>query len=308
MVAKKAKGVALKLPKAVAPKAAAGPQDGKRKREASDSGRNTDTRPSGDKQKGAGKGAGKAKGKTISTNENFMAQKSKGEGKGKGKERSRNARRSKEKKNREKEEKALPKKKRKRLEKKKKIQAEQVAKRAGKKDEAPPEEPRAEEHADKKQEHADKPRKKVKASAVADAQCRKGHNMLKRTENPAGYSKPACCDKCGMANLCKKVTYFYHCSFCKWDVCPNCILSYRLEGKRAPKHIRERIKEEKEGGNGKIAARAKKKDDQRLGLEIENAQFTKERREIWLPTDANAVSRAPTNNEVISDWVEGMPV
>merc|ERR1740139_180122 len=111
--------------------------------------------------------------------------------------------------------------------------------------------------------------------------------------NPAGYFKPACCDKCGLANMSKKCLFFFHCSFCKWDICPDCILKWRQEKTRPPKFIRERLKEEAEGGVGKLAKKAKKKADVRLGQEIDNADFSKERREIWLPTEGEAFNRAP---------------
>lgn len=231
--------------------------------------------------------------------------KGKGGGKGKGnpevgevatEERSRSAIRTTLQRQRKREENALPKKQRKRL----------LKKRKQKETKGQPKGSPAAAAAGKGQPPLKK--KKLKASEVTDAMCKKGHTMHKRTMNPAGYMKPTSCDKCGLANLSKKCQYFYHCSFCKWDICPDCILAWRQRTTRAPKFIREKLKEEREGGDGKIAAKIKKKDDERLGKEIDAREFSKDRRQIWLPTDATSVSRAPLEQIVVSDWVEGVPL
>merc|ERR1712217_297161 len=52
--------------------------------------------------------------------------------------------------------------------------------------------------------------------------CRSRHKMDKRTTNPRRYTNQACCDVCGAEKLAKKQPFFFHCSFCRWDICPKC--------------------------------------------------------------------------------------
>lgn len=125
-----------------------------------------------------------------------------------------------------------------------------------------------------------------KAKAVT---CKKRHVMEKRSVNPAGYQNAAACDICGLENIAKKKNHFFHCSFCRFDICPKC-----AEEKMAPKKARKR---ENDSVPEKQNAPA-----------VERSDFTRARREIWLPTDTTAVNRAPADVTIVSTWVEGMPV
>lgn len=125
-----------------------------------------------------------------------------------------------------------------------------------------------------------------KAKAVT---CKNRHAMEKRSVNPAGYQNAAACDICGLENIAKKKNHFFHCSFCRFDICPKC-----AEEKMAPKKARKR---DNDRGSEKQNAPA-----------VERSDFTRARREIWLPTDTTAVNRAPAEVAIVSTWVEGMPV
>lgn len=123
--------------------------------------------------------------------------------------------------------------------------------------------------------------------------CRKFHTMIFRISNPAGYTNKACCDVCGLENLVrarKGKRGFFHCGVCRWDLCTKCAATWSPEKK---KRKRPRTSAEE--------------DDEAPPEELEQP-IPRARREIWLPTDFDAVCRAPKIVEVISDWVEGAPV
>lgn len=131
------------------------------------------------------------------------------------------------------------------------------------------------------------------------AKCKGGHIMEKRTENPKRYLHLACCDVCGLDKLVKKRPYFFHCSFCKFDTCPKCAEESKADGFE-PEHLR---KKRKMGltATGRPDRPAPKAEGPESG-------FTRARREIWLPTDATAVSRMPLTTTVARGWVEGVPL
>mmetsp|Transcript_9001 Transcript_9001/g.14762 ORF Transcript_9001/g.14762 Transcript_9001/m.14762 type:complete len:247 (+) Transcript_9001:98-838(+) len=136
--------------------------------------------------------------------------------------------------------------------------------------------------------------------------CLKHHAMIKRTTNPRGYSKKACCDVCGLENLPKKRPHFFHCSFCRFDLCPKCSVEFEPETRSATRK-RKRGAEEAEKGPGTPAAASKKRPPQQLARS-EEPGWNRARREIWLPTDSTAVNRAPLDAKVVSDWLEGVPL
>merc|ERR1712194_812704 len=93
----------------------------------------------------------------------------------------------------------------------------------------------------------DKLRGNAQAKEVKHAKCKRGHTMAMRTDNPKGYLNDACCDVCALPNLVKKCDFYFHCAFCKWDVCPNCIIKYE-EDRNEPKK-----KKKKKGGEEVMA-------------------------------------------------------
>jgi hypothetical protein len=135
--------------------------------------------------------------------------------------------------------------------------------------------------------------------------------MEKRETNPKKYTNKACCDVCGLENLPKKELFFWHCSFCRWDMCDKCAT------KRGDKSAegRENAGDKRRGSadDAAEAPAAKNLAAERLlakrAAAEEEQGFTRARREIWLPTDTTAVNRAPTDaTAVVSDWVEGVPI
>eukprot|EP00434_Breviolum_minutum_P024670 symbB.v1.2.021786.t1/scaffold1902.1/size96554/8 len=124
--------------------------------------------------------------------------------------------------------------------------------------------------------------------------------MGHRSDNPATYKNQACCDVCGKENLPKlcfkgKLSHFLHCSFCKFDICPDCAVN-KLSGSA-------------KGKDGDDEKSGKKKDKQKQQKAPDPADFIpRARRERWIPTEAESVNRAPLKSAVLSDWVEGTPV
>lgn len=120
--------------------------------------------------------------------------------------------------------------------------------------------------------------------------CKSGHSMEKRSENPKTYFHRACCDVCGLENLLKKRKYFFHCSFCHFDLCPKC------------------------GGEFKPEERSKRKRDPRSKAAKEPPQKNakQDRSEEKLScvevTEETALSRAPLVSTPVSSWIEGVPV
>lgn len=149
-----------------------------------------------------------------------------------------------------------------------------------------------------------KAEKSASAPQVEAPLCRNRHAMDRRETNPRGYANKACCDVCGLENLPKKSPYFFHCSFCRWDICPKCAskppAGEHDGGAEEGRRKRRRIDDDASAPLKRPAAETPKP--------AEEPGFTRARREIWLPTDANAVSRAPLDASVVSDWVEGVPV
>lgn len=133
----------------------------------------------------------------------------------------------------------------------------------------------------------------------------KHHKMAKRTTNPRGYSKKAVCDVCALENLPKKRPFFFHCSFCRFDLCPKCAKEFEPETRQASKK-RKRNEDRAESGAAPKAV-AGKKALKHLGRP-EEPGWNRARREIWLPTDATAVNRAPLSPVIVNDWVEGVPL
>eukprot|EP00931_Biecheleriopsis_adriatica_P087723 TRINITY_DN62154_c0_g1_i1.p1 TRINITY_DN62154_c0_g1~~TRINITY_DN62154_c0_g1_i1.p1 ORF type:complete len:334 (+),score=87.94 TRINITY_DN62154_c0_g1_i1:44-1003(+) len=127
--------------------------------------------------------------------------------------------------------------------------------------------------------------------------CRNGHTMGQRSDNPPAYKNEACCDVCGKEKMAKKLSHFFHCSFCRFDLCPNCAKSFE------PAEFRKKVKE---APFAILTAQQQKKKQKEAAPGVPGA---KARREIWIPTEADAVSRAPVDDkQVVSAWVEGMPV
>ncbi|CAL1157349.1 unnamed protein product [Cladocopium goreaui] len=128
--------------------------------------------------------------------------------------------------------------------------------------------------------------------------CKKGHSMGHRSDNPSTYKNQACCDACGKENLPKlcskgKLSHFFHCSFCRFDMCPNC-----AENPLSAKG--------KDGKEAKVSKKKDKKKDKKVPEPVDI--IPRARRELWIPTEAQAVNRAPIKTAVLSDWVEGKPV
>eukprot|EP00913_Durusdinium_trenchii_P016982 g15967.t1 len=124
--------------------------------------------------------------------------------------------------------------------------------------------------------------------------------MGHRSDNPATYKNLACCDVCGKENLPKlcskgKLSHFFHCSFCRFDMCPVCA----VKGPHAARL------EEKDKQNEKEQTSKKKV---KKVPELDPNFIPRARREMWIPTEAEAVNRAPLQGTVLSAWVEGCPV
>lgn len=134
----------------------------------------------------------------------------------------------------------------------------------------------------------------AKAKALT---CKNKHAMEKRSTNPVGYANQAACDVCGLENMPKKRKFFFHCSFCKWDICPQC-----SEDRLSPQESRKRE------GSALPSSGVRKKRALSQPVVGDGSGFTRARREIWLPTDSSAVNRAPANIEVVNSWAEGVPV
>ncbi|CAE8713975.1 unnamed protein product, partial [Polarella glacialis] len=102
----------------------------------------------------------------------------------------------------------------------------------------------------------------------------------------------------------KKKAYFYHCSFCRFDVCPHCSNNWTAEltAGRKPKHTKEQA--DKEEAN----PHKRKKDWSWAQESAPGVPGARERRDIWIPTEEESVSRAPSAVNVVSEWVEGLPV
>eukprot|EP00439_Symbiodinium_sp_Y106_P061711 s658_g9.t1 len=127
--------------------------------------------------------------------------------------------------------------------------------------------------------------------------CKKGHTMGQRTDNPPAYKNEACCDVCGrehLAKLCtkQKLMHYFHCSFCRFDICPNCAKTW------SPEEERRKARDSK---RGKVQAAPK-------AAPVQSPPGTKARRQIWIPSEADAVSRAPLQSDLVSEWLEGQPV
>eukprot|EP00435_Cladocopium_sp_Y103_P045389 s128_g13.t1 len=141
-----------------------------------------------------------------------------------------------------------------------------------------------------------------KVSEPQPPKCKKGHSMGHRSDNPSTYKNQACCDVCGKENLPKlcskgKLSHFFHCSFCRFDMCPNCSES-QLSGVKG-----------KDGKEAKVSKKKDKKKDKKVPEPVDI--IPRARRELWIPTEAEAVNRAPINDiktAVLYDWVEGKPV
>ncbi|CAE7664636.1 unnamed protein product, partial [Symbiodinium microadriaticum] len=119
--------------------------------------------------------------------------------------------------------------------------------------------------------------------------CKKGHTMGQRTDNPPAYKNEACCDVCGrehLAKLCikQKLTHYFHCSFCRFDICPNCAKTW------SPEEERRKARDIKWG---KVQAAPK-------AAPVQSPPGTKARRQIWIPSEADAVSRAPLRSDLVS--------
>lgn len=130
-------------------------------------------------------------------------------------------------------------------------------------------------------------KRNLKASEIKDARCKNGHIMQKRETNPKAYLHRACCDVCGLANLAKKETFFFHCSFCRWDLCAGCVMKQK-QGKP---------KDDKENKEDKQRQQATKDPDKVIA-----------ERQLLIPTEEAAVNRAPTKITLISTWAEGVPL
>ncbi|CAE8707543.1 unnamed protein product, partial [Polarella glacialis] len=111
--------------------------------------------------------------------------------------------------------------------------------------------------------------------------CRNGHTMGHRTTNPVGYQNEACCDVCGLEKIVKKKAYFYHCSFCRFDICPHCSNNWTAEltAGRKPKHTKEQA--DKEEAN----PHKRKKDWSWAQESAPGVPGARERRDIWIPTE-----------------------
>jgi len=149
---------------------------------------------------------------------------------------------------------------------------------------------------------APKPKQEVKPDLMAalapELKCKRGHAMCRRSQNPRGYKNLAGCDSCGLAKLPKKRDHFFHCSFCRFDLCPQCAAKRDPRGdERGKKRKREDMDRPRAAGRGS-------RGDAAGG---EEPGFNRERREIWLPTEETAVSRAPIKSVVVADWIEGVP-
>eukprot|EP00444_Apocalathium_aciculiferum_P030672 CAMPEP_0183432320 /NCGR_PEP_ID=MMETSP0370-20130417/56934_1 /TAXON_ID=268820 /ORGANISM="Peridinium aciculiferum, Strain PAER-2" /LENGTH=222 /DNA_ID=CAMNT_0025618251 /DNA_START=37 /DNA_END=705 /DNA_ORIENTATION=- len=153
-----------------------------------------------------------------------------------------------------------------------------------------------------------KPNDGSPASSVArEVKCGRGHCMGQRSDNPRGYQNPACCDVCGVANLVKKRPHFFHCSFCRFDICPQCAVTWEPDGHGSSRKPKQGAPPESTTANADLPKRRAGKGGKSARRE-EEPKFSKARREIWLPTDATAVNRAPVQTSVVSDWVEGVPL
>merc|ERR1711920_300712 len=148
-------------------------------------------------------------------------------------------------------------------------------------------------------------KKAVLMSHELAPKCRHGHDMGKRSTNPVGYQQKACCDVCGLANLPKNRDRFFHCGFCRFDLCPKCsekpLPEELKKGKKRPQNYADSSDDEAER---KPVEKKKKKTGVAQPPSADG--MTRARREIWIPTDETAVCRAPTGKEeVVAGWVEG---
>lgn len=160
--------------------------------------------------------------------------------------------------------------------------------------------------------------------------CQRGHKMVSRTENPAGYTNKACCDVCALVNLpmmCErgKLLQFFHCNLCRFDICPRCATAKPGEENGGKENDKKRrvwdgskyklepananAKEEDEPTSGG-KKKQKKTSDSGGKTQQKPAEegFNRARRDTWLPSEAESVNRAPLKASVVSDFVEGVPV
>lgn len=128
--------------------------------------------------------------------------------------------------------------------------------------------------------------------------CLKKHMMEHISENPQGYQKNARCDKCGLMNLPKKKTFFFHCKICKFDLCPKC--GKEMAEPRKPKANLGNVNVK---GNGMGA-----------GTQLTDAQRLERRQKNWvLPCgellQESATARPPSQDTAaVTQWAEGVPL
>lgn len=167
-----------------------------------------------------------------------------------------------------------------------------------------------------KKRHGRRAKPKLKACQVTDAKCRRQHTMLKRGDNPRGYTKQACCDRCGMDDMPRKCDFFFHCSFCRFDVCPNCILQLRTNQILHAEQQAEAKKAKKKGGPEAEAGVPGKDTSESNDMILPDALqphydrvfASGARRDFWIPSEATAINRAPLEVKVVSNWKEGVPL
>jgi len=56
----------------------------------------------------------------------------------------------------------------------------------------------------------------------SNPRCWRHHEMVRHEKNPEYYANSACCDICGLPDLVKICSHFFHCPACKFDQCPAC--------------------------------------------------------------------------------------
>merc|ERR1712083_265614 len=91
--------------------------------------------------------------------------------------------------------------------------------------------------------------------------CRAGHTMILRSVNPRGYTNPACCDVCGLENLVKKRPHYFHCSFCRFDLCPHCSVTWKpdLQASQKQKKSKSGLGKSGDGSNAQRSDTGKQK-------------------------------------------------
>ncbi|CAJ1437855.1 unnamed protein product, partial [Effrenium voratum] len=182
---------------------------------------------------------------------------------------------------------------------KKRLRPGQAKRKAPEKPTKPQEETKAKKTRVRVRKRGAKDEAQAQAPVDLQPRCKKGHSLGHRSDNPGAYKNQACCDVCKKENLPKlcakgKLTHFFHCSFCRFDICPNCAATWSPNSKKGKETELEPEKKQKKP---------------KPQPQVEGIAGSRARREMWVPSEADAVNRAPLGApEVVCDWIEGQPL